>query len=143
MLARRLQHATGRGVDHSADAARLRVERILTGHDNSLEDDSHQAIADRRRIRRRATLFALQNQGYHALPGRSSAGRALMHRRSWRGIKARLAAEAERQGARAPQIRKSRSGSARPCRSESLLDEWSTDRGRCEAAWSSMWRRAP
>src|SRR5262245_12176320 len=35
MLTRRLQHATGRGVDHRGDPARLGVERILTGHDDT------------------------------------------------------------------------------------------------------------
>jgi hypothetical protein len=76
MLARRLQHAAGRGVDHCADPARLGVKRILTGHDNPLEDDSHQAIARQRQV------FALQNQGYHAAPQRSSAQRPAKQARS-------------------------------------------------------------
>src|SRR5262249_34495813 len=37
MLASSLQHATRRGVDHRADAARLCVERILESHDNPRE----------------------------------------------------------------------------------------------------------
>src|SRR3954447_3527846 len=36
MLPRGLQYATGGGVDHRADPARLGVERIPTGHDGLL-----------------------------------------------------------------------------------------------------------
>src|SRR5271167_4138529 len=95
MLARSLPHATGRGVDHRANPARLGVERILKCHDNSLANDSYQrlprASTEPYPLRRRVTLFARQTHSYHAdthrveraarLDGSVSRSR---HRSRWR-----------------------------------------------------------
>ena len=50
MLARSFQHATGRGVDHRGNTARLRVERVPTGHDNSVRSNSPQCRTQRSTI---------------------------------------------------------------------------------------------
>src|SRR5215470_4936035 len=123
MLARRLQHAAGRGVDHCADPARLGVERILAGHNNPLEDDRHQSIAGQRQV------FALENQSYHAAPQRSSARRVLAH-------SARNKAESTHDCWSS--VRRHKSSLMRR---ESLLDGWSTDLGkRLDARWTARRR---
>src|ERR1700720_208319 len=82
MVARSLQHATGRGVDHRANPARLGVERILKCHDNSLEDDSYQRSASEHRAVPTSPRVSLVARQTHCAitPTRteSSASRALM-----------------------------------------------------------------